>query len=194
MINVSKIISDNIDVTERIKFINVGACNGVRGDPICEFVKKYGWTGLLIEPGDEAFKELEVNYSNMKDIILEKIAIHPSKKKSVLYVPKKLSASSLFKKLATNNGKRRKIRKQVVTCCTLQEIIDKYNMHDVKVLHIDTEGMDFEVIKTMDFSKVRPSIISYERNFLQSDECEKYLKANGYEIFVDSRDGIGVLR
>ena len=192
MINVEKIISDNIDISKRVKFINVGACNGVRGDPLYEFIKKHNWRGVLIEPGNDAFKELQSNYAGMKDIILTKMAIHPTDKKAVLYVPNKLSASSLFKKLVATK-KKKKITKQVVDCCTLQEIIEQYNMYDVEVLHIDTEGMDFEVIQTVDFNKVKPNIISYERHFLNNCDCDNYLKDKGYDVFVDDRHGVGVL-
>lgn len=47
-----------------LRFIQIGANDGIRGDPIRQKVLKYGWTGVLVEPLPPLFAELKRNYAN----------------------------------------------------------------------------------------------------------------------------------
>jgi hypothetical protein len=94
---------------------------------------------------------------------------------------------------------------------TLTEIFDKLNMpEDLAVLSVDTEGMDFEVFRGLDFEKYKPRVIVSEdisfnshlegqkerirwrRGSIDSDEKnrrkETILMNNGY--IVTGRNGI----
>ena len=61
------------------------------------------------------------------------------------------------------------------------------------ILSIDVEGMDFEIIKSIDFKKYRPLIICVEtltfsetREIKKISEIGEYLIANGYFIYADT--------
>src|SRR5580700_9172972 len=46
---------------DRLNFIQVGANDGVRGDPIRRYITACEWSGLLIEPLPALFAELQRN-------------------------------------------------------------------------------------------------------------------------------------
>ena len=68
---------------------------------------------------------------------------------------------------------------------TLRYLLEKHRIERVDLLQIDTEGYDFEILKSVDFSMIQPSIIHFENNFLHSrqrDECARLLGAHGYAL------------
>ena len=65
------------------------------------------------------------------------------------------------------------------------------------LLQIDTEGYDYEILRTIDFSRLRPRFINYERELLQDDgpACRSMLSAAGYVLFdwgEDDKDTLAV--
>src|SRR5215831_6216681 len=56
-------------------FIQVGANDAVRDDPLKGFVTTYGWRGILIEPVPFIFERLKSQYGDSPNLILENIAI-----------------------------------------------------------------------------------------------------------------------
>ena len=58
---------------------------------------------------------------------------------------------------------------------------------------IDTEGMDFEVIKSLDFSRFHPTIIQFEHIHLTDGNltgCVELLTEHGYRFACVHRDVI----
>jgi len=51
-------------------FIQVGAYDGVTGDPICGYIRRYGWRGILLEPQRDVFLLLQKNYRDQPQLRL----------------------------------------------------------------------------------------------------------------------------
>ena len=74
-----------------------------------------------------------------------------------------------------------------VPTLTFESLINKYNISNISLLQIDTEGYDFEILKMVFSAKVFPEIINYEWTELSHKdryECKKLLIKNGYR-FID---------
>src|SRR3954453_6805734 len=56
-------------------FLQVGAMDGKRFDPIYAFVKHYGWSGLALEPLPDLFAALEANYAGNRNVTLVNAAL-----------------------------------------------------------------------------------------------------------------------
>ena len=41
-----------------LSFIQVGANDGVYGDPLRSYVRRFGWKGILVEPQQDVFERL----------------------------------------------------------------------------------------------------------------------------------------
>jgi hypothetical protein len=64
-------------------------------------------------------------------------------------------------------------------------------------LNIDTEGYDFEIIKLIDFSEIKPSMILYEHihlNAMDSTQCMNLLKDKGYSLIIQGKDTFAFLK
>ena len=166
-------------------FIQVGACDGIRGDPIHDMILQYNWNGILIEPITEVFEKLCENYSKFDNLIFENVAIHPSKKNmDLFYYPKDNSLTSFNRKVRKlKKIAKSKIQKIKVDCMSLNNIIKKYDIDHIDLLQIDTEGFDYSVIRSLDFNLIKPSNIHFEFHLLRKEElkeCKKYLSSMGY--------------
>ena len=53
-----------------------------------------------------------------------------------------------------------------VRACTLSEVLQRNHIDQIHLLHVDTEGYDYEVLKQLDFSKHKPCIIYIEHAHL----------------------------
>ena len=56
-------------------FIQIGANDGFKADPIYLYVRKYGWKGILVEPVSYIFEKLKKNYKGIPNISFENVAI-----------------------------------------------------------------------------------------------------------------------
>ncbi|MCU1247627.1 MAG: hypothetical protein JWQ49_656 [Edaphobacter sp.] len=56
-------------------FVQIGANNGLTDDPILQFVTKYHWHGVLVEPQPQVFQQLLKNYEQEKQPTFENAAI-----------------------------------------------------------------------------------------------------------------------
>jgi hypothetical protein len=61
---------------------------------------------------------------------------------------------------------------------------------------IDTEGYDFEIIKTIPFKYIKPSVIVYEHSHFNEEvknECRDFLIKLGYRFIETETDTIAEL-
>ena len=69
-------------------------------------------------------------------------------------------------------------------------MITKYQLGEINLLQVDTEEYDYEILRAIDFSKILPSHINYERIQLKKDEaaCRRLLTKNGYFLHDHGQD------
>jgi FkbM family methyltransferase len=180
-----------------IFFVQIGAMDGKTFDPIYEFVQKYGWNGVLVEPLKDHFESLKQNYSNSEGLIFENVAItEESGTRKINRIPTKvvndndlpnwgLGASSFYtdrNALEWDEIKPHIVREEV-DCLTLPELLNKHNITEIDVLQIDAEGYDYHILKQLDFDKFHPYIINLEIVNLpksERNECRKLLDKYNY--------------
>lgn len=56
------ILKEYASNTSNIKFIQIGSNDGMHGDPVCEYIKRDGWQGILVGPVPYLFEKLKKNY------------------------------------------------------------------------------------------------------------------------------------
>ena len=193
---INNYISKNKD--QLFYFIQVGAHNGLKNDPINKYIKQNGWNGILIEPQKNIFNELKENYKEFsKNLIFENIAISSKENEIELFSSKsgnKSTAASVRKDVAKRQLKKgdKLLQSIKVKSMTLKDLINKHSVKKIDLLQIDTEGYDFEVIKTLDLENFKPKIIQFEFGHLTPKECNdvvKYLSLNNYMIHWGGREG-----
>lgn len=174
-------------------FLQIGANDGISVDPIHLFVKENNWPGILVEPGEEAYNALKINYSSQNNLIFENSAITNVDKPITLWCgtttphftvdyQKAIHMFDVTPKPVIVNG---------ITPVTL---LKKYNIDDVDLLQIDAEGHDYIILKAWPFEKTRPKIIRFEFVNLNNTflECLEFINSNNYEIYY-SEDGADII-
>lgn len=189
-------------------FIQIGANDGDQLDPLREAVHGGQWRGIMVEPVPYVFKKLKSNNGHLADrIALENVAIatvcgslpfwHLAQADDGEKLPRLYDAIGSFNKdvVLKHINFIPDIHNRLVctrvNCVTFEELCRRNNVDAVDILQIDTEGYDFEIIKTIDFEKIKPTLLIYEHHhFDEATEkiCQKFLCGKGYEFFKEGMD------
>lgn len=188
-------------------FVKVGANDGVTGDPLSDILlADQRWKGLLIEPVPSCFKRLALTFGDSRRFSLEQVAIGAgSGTAAFFYVDERakneipdlptwydqlgsFDRNHILKHL--NGALEPFIVERPIPMRTLAEVLEKNGMGEVHLLHIDTEGYDFEVLKTVDLTFKPPMAILIEYKHLAPDNKSKMLRTlRAHNYLVDDRGG-----
>lgn len=151
--------------------------------------KKFGWSGINIDPNPEAIY-LFKRYRR-KDINLEMgIAEHSTEQ---TYYNFSYSGGNTFDKEMAEKKIDKPwntlVSKSKISCSPLSDIFDEHikEGQQIDLLDIDVEGADLSALKSNDWSKYRPSVILVEDRLFQTEleksEVYTYLKSKNYNFF-----------
>lgn len=185
-------------------FVAIGANDGISNDPMYPFVKNFKIPGIMIEPLPSVFQDLKNNYSGFPQVECWNCGISKHDGKATLYTVKQQPGvfhkshqfSSLHKEVISQQSLyvpniTSLIEEIKVDMIGFDTLVSKLQGREIDILQMDTEGHDYEIIKLIDFKRVRPSIIHYEHvNLSKEDQnlCSAILLAQGYKITRDSLD------
>lgn len=189
--------------TPGVKFVQVGANDGVRFDGLYATVTAHRCAGLVIEPLPDMFKRLQFNYADYPVIAVNK-AVHATAKSMDLYraspdhhrgLPDWASGLASFNRehLLTHGVPEGAISVESVHCASLMEILIEHRCLDANLLQIDTEGYDAEVLRMIDFDRFRPQLIKYEHknlSLLDRHGMVTLLTQRGYRVKRQGEDTI----
>ena len=184
-----------------LRFIQIGANDGSFGDPVRRYIQNFPWTGILVEPQPDVFERLRANYADAHDrLIFENAAIAEGMDHIDMYRPRPAgqddvyaaSVSSIDPEVTARQlgVKKSELERISVPCLTLNQLIERHPMPNIDLLQIDTEGYDFQVLKTLDLKVHTPLIIQFEHGHLRRrevDEVVQHLSANGYSVLYGGR-------
>ena len=75
-----------------------------------------------------------------------------------------------------------------VPSTTMDRLFDKYNVTDIDLLAVDTEGMDDTILKSIDYNKFNIKTIIFENLHIRDQNIYSFLESCGYNI-VDRNYG-----
>lgn len=185
-----------------VKFLQIGANDGISFDCLYEYVTKYQWSGVVVEPLTDFYQRLCINYEDYPLVKPVNIAVHPTAEVFNLYrVDSKFygelpdwtkgTATFDYNNLIKQGIKAHQITLNSVPSIPLMDLVEKYSLYDIDYLQIDVEGMDADIIKMIDFSKLKPLLIRFEWQHLKNNDMNlviNILKNEGYLIKMDSSD------
>lgn len=165
--------------------LQVGANDGVSGDPIHAFMRKYRWQGLLLEPLPDMFDKLKRNYQGQEGVVLCNAALADRNGAMKFYrikpgpdVPQWCNGLGSFSRETILSHKDRfpavedHLVEQSVEALSFCSLVEKHEIKRIDVIVVDTEGYDYEILKLIDFQRFRPSLVIYEQIHL-SDTAKK---------------------
>ena len=163
-------------------FVEVGAANGIYNSNSFLLEDKFGWKGLLVEPAKIFKKELKKN----RKAKIENRSLWSESKKKLKFNETKNKQLSTFKYLADcdNQKENRKlVNSYFVETITLLDLLKKFKAPKfIDYLSIDTEGSEYEILKSFDFKKYKISTITVEHNYgANRGKIFDLLISQGYE-------------
>lgn len=198
----------NIDT----EIVQIGSNDGITADPIYDLVlKNDNWKALYVEPVPYLFKVLKNNFPDNERFRFENSALNDGSKQIFYYVSKDVTSnfedlprwhdqigsfnkSHIIKHL--NGILEPYIKELNVQGITLDQLFLRYNILNLGLLHIDTEGHDWKILSQLNLSKYEPYIILFEHKHLNKEEIEEAVNflEHLYWILNLERDFLCILK
>ena len=194
-------------------FVQIGAADGRRFDPIYYFVRRYGWRGVLVEPLPDIFAMLRANYAGHEGLAFENVAITENDETRTMsripvgkvgsdgvpgwaigastLTPEKTRFAAENSPAPLHDALSSAVVTEQVNCMSLAALLDRHAVEQLDVLQLDTEGYDATILRQLDFSRYRPALINMEWQWLtdiEKREVSALLGDQGYTLYSCEAD------
>lgn len=185
--------------------LQIGAAEGLIGDPLVDALAKTRWRALLVEPVPHLCAALRDRYRDQKRIRIEQAAVSARDGEAPLYRLRTTPGETpeWFNHLATLD--RDVLLRQRTAIPNIDELVmedrtatvrlntllARHQINAIDLLVIDTEGHDFEILRELDFTCVRPVLLMFEHQHLTVEEkaaAYELVHRNGY-VFRETPEG-----
>jgi len=182
----------------RVRYLQVGAFDGIAGDPIFHLIERHGLRGILIEPQKDAFERLKANYARFPGFQFVNAAIADHDGGSTLFRirpgacgPEWLHQIASFDRSIVMRhahlvpNLESMIETEQVRCVTFPTLFNEVGVENVDMLQIDTEGLDARILEWFDIPLRRPPMVRFEHKHLSFVDHEKSIRLliqNGYKV------------
>ena len=166
-------------------YLDIGSGDPVRGSNTF-FLYKKGWSGILIDPLTRNIFSSKI--IRRKDKIIQGLvgATNKSYPFYEMYPYEYSTTNNEIVKDLINSRKAKLVKKVQIDTFSVSELKLDINLSQPSLLSIDCEGLDLEVLKTIDLKTTNFRVICAEDvNFnpvSKTSEINQYLNENGYEI------------
>ncbi len=170
-------------------FVDIGAHDGIFFNNTYFFEKHLDWTGICIEPIPEVFESLKNSrtslciqgciYSKADTVSFLRVFGNPPDLEMLSGILENYDSKHIER--IESEILRLGGRSEVLTvkCYDLTKLLIDNNIRHVDYLSIDTEGGELDILKSIDFSKIRIDVIDVENNY-QSPAFKEFLESVGY--------------
>ncbi len=183
-----KFVDDYFNHKENGVFIEIGAHDGVSCSNTKFFEEFRNWTGICIEPGPVEFGKLKQNRTSIN--INSCVSNNDGESEYTYIEGYSMMLSGLSEDYIENHERRinrevdqygGSVNKIVMPVFKLQTILDNHGIFNIDYCSIDTEGSEYNIIKSIDFDRTNIKIFSIENNY--GDVLIKnYLETKGYVL------------
>ena len=182
--DVTSLIEKHLKIQHAI-VVQIGSNDGVSNDPIHLLLQKYDkWSAVLVEPVPYLFERLKNNYGSDPRFRFENTLINdgtsatffwvsPQAKEFIPDLPYWYDQLGGFSRRHITDHLPQVdpyIEQATLKGTTLKELLQKNRIASIDLLHIDTEGADFEILKQIDIRTNSPRAIIYEWIHLTGSE------------------------
>ncbi|MGA2270723.1 MAG: FkbM family methyltransferase [Bryobacteraceae bacterium] len=186
-------------------FIQIGANDGCRADPLAPFIERYAWTGLMIEPLSANFAELRRRHGTNPRLRLLQAAVDLAAGRRLIYdlvpgeaaVPDWAHGLGSFSQQHVLNAARSlglpdsTVQPEEVETISWQRVWLEFGSRTCDLLVLDTEGYDMALLHAAGLGEHRPHLILFEHAcnaMAERIEFYRELLELGYELATDGPD------
>lgn len=181
-----KFIDNFFNSQEGLTFLDIGAHDGITISNTYFLEKERYWTGICVEAQPLEFNKLKANrkckcinvaVSNFEgEIDFTYIEGYAN---MLSGISKNYNKEHLERILGEVNHYGGKINTITVPVKKAQTILEENDLFIIDFCSIDTEGSEFDIIKSIDFNKTQIKVFIIENNYKETD-IQKYLHTKGY--------------
>lgn len=204
---------------EKISLLHIGAHDGKSfTDPLYNFVMQNQgrFYGVYVEPVKATYDKLIKNLGGVPGLKFLNVAVHPFLKSVDIYQLEGLrgEAAAYATGLASTQMTRLRensfdLASDSISTTTVQAITADDCLQHLPVqaqnaplvLCVDTEGLDFEIVRSVVNGLHRPIIIRFEHNLCSNNSAKlfagytnllSYLNSVGYQVFTEHNDATAI--
>lgn len=195
-------------------FVKIGAHDGIKNDPCSDLLlADAAWQGLLVEPVPGCFARLRDNFADASRFTLAEVAVGPAAGRATFHCVAAEARQSLpdvpdyFDQIGSFDRHHILkhcdgvlapfIREIEVAVLPLSALLRSHGVRECHLLQVDTEGHDYEVLRTLDFAAVKPLVIFIEHDHLSRADkrgLARLLRGHGYVVRDCGRDFFATVR
>jgi FkbM family methyltransferase len=185
--NPSRRLRNRLRGQQALTVVQIGSNDGKTDDPIHQLLSENAtWNALLVEPIPFLFQRLMRNYAGRENTQFANVAIGESEGEMTFYYLEealKIQMPDLppwFDQLGSFDSEHivkhlgEEIRPFVKTlnipATPLSQLLQKHSITQIDLLHIDTEGYDWSILKQLDLKTYRPKVILFEYKHLSTSD------------------------
>jgi FkbM family methyltransferase len=143
-----------------LSYIEIGANHPVCTNSTYLLERKYGINGILVEANPKLIKDLQIFRGN--NLVLHAAVCNKDISEVDFFVSPENEISSLNEEFV-NSWKDLGVQERVsVPAIRINSLLEITKDIEAIILIIDCEGVDFDILKDIDFNKYRPLIIEIE--------------------------------
>lgn len=209
-----RLVMNNLRLRDSVFFVQVESNDGLQDDPINGLITRHNnWSGIFVEPVPYLYQRLIIHYKGCRKFTFENKAISTDNTPKAFYYVSKNANTALgsalppwydqlgsFSKehLVTHLGTCvvPYIIEEAVECITFRELLTRHKVTHLDLLHIDTEGSDYDILAQLDFNMYRPSVILFEHKHLSvknNSNARTLLQSAGYQCTNFGGDTLATL-
>lgn len=188
-----------------LTFIQVGANDGMRFDPLRRHIAAFGWRGVLIEPDPRYFRDLQANYRGVPGLQFINAAVDTERGERTLhYIGADMSrlpewargvgsldrshVAAVVERLGLPPGA---IATHRVRAVRWEDVLSAAGVEAPDIIVLDTEGHDAALLQALDFTRHAPPLLHFEHSHCsRAERLQIYerLMAHGYDFVSADHD------
>ena len=176
--------------------LQIGANDGLSGDPLAKWFDRTHWVGVLVEPIPQLAASLSKRYAMRDHIVIERSAVGEADGEARIFrLADSPGAPAWHQQLASFDrevllkhrgaipGIEALLVEETVPVLSVKTLLARHDMSRFDLLVIDTEGFDWRILRQFDLGSLEPTLIMFEHQHLspaeKSDACA-FLRQAGY--------------
>jgi FkbM family methyltransferase len=201
----SLVVRDRLAHDPDLFVLQIGANDGLGGDPLRQLIMQHDLAGLLVEPLPDIFEALRANYADRPRLRFANVAIaaHAGVRPFYRVRPGTAGVPSWWfgvagfdRRVLTSNGIPLEAIDTIrIATTTLTELLTEHGVKRVDLLQVDAEGQDGAIVLAALDAGLTPAIINYESCHLPPREqyaVRQRLAAAGYGFVEIQPDTLAV--
>ncbi|MGZ4201448.1 MAG: FkbM family methyltransferase [Thermoleophilaceae bacterium] len=197
------------DVHPHAFFVEIGSNDGEQHDHLRPLILSRPWRGIMVEPVPYVYERLRRNYESQGRIVLENLAVtdrdgtlpffhlRQPRPDELERLPDWYDGIGSFSREAVASHADQipdiedRIVERQVPALTFGALCRRNRVDQVDLLLIDTEGHDWEILRSIDFVVWHPRLVIYEHYHLSAPDraaARAHMERQGYQTMEEGFD------